>query len=168
MCALCRNLQPRFVSSMEPLYLEWSWLVQVRGRHPHPHLYQLLLLCFVTGMSQLSAQSMKQRRVQRQRLREGWRPPSMTANALQCCHVTYMLHELSPKTIYYTPVPLLQVYCVADRNTSQISSTQSSRRSYGETKGSITSSLALNALLLLHAINLSSCFASSKKLESAY
>ena len=61
-CALCRNLQPRFVSSMEPLYLEWSWLVQVRGRHPHPHLYQLLLLCFVTGMSQLSDQSMKQQR----------------------------------------------------------------------------------------------------------
>ena len=67
-----------------------------------------------------------------------------------------------------TPVPLLQVCCVADRNTSQISSTQSSRRSYGETKGSITSSQALNASLLLHAINLSSCFASSKKLESAY
>ena len=61
-CASCRNLQPGFVSSMEPLYLEWSWLVQVRGRHPHPHLYQPLLLCFVTGMSQLSDQSLKQQR----------------------------------------------------------------------------------------------------------
>ena len=45
-CALCRNLQPCCVSSMEPLYLEWSWLAQVRGRHPHPHLYQpSVVLC---------------------------------------------------------------------------------------------------------------------------